>query len=428
MPAPCGFAAPVALAPQPPALALRRSAACPTRSARVPARRGREVPRLSADAPRAAADAAHMRRCVALARTAGGQTRPNPLVGCVIVTPAGVTLAEGFHTRAGRRHAEAEALHAAEGAGVSVAGATAYVSLEPCNHTGRTPPCAAALVRAGVARVVVGMVDPDPRTAGGGIARMRAAGIEVDVGVEEEACRRLNEGFVTRVEERMPFGALKYAMTLDGKIATETGSSKWVTGPAARARVHEIRNSVDAIIIGGETLRKDDARLTVRLADGGAALDSHGETRLAPIRVVMTRTLDLPRDARMWSDAHALRTVVLTVPGHGRAPLADHLRSRGVEVHEVAGLRPRDAMRFLYDQDALSVLWECGGGLAAAAIADGCVKKVHAFIAPKIVGGGGGAPTPVAGPALAGEMGDALVLRDRTVEQLDGDVLVSGYL
>jgi diaminohydroxyphosphoribosylaminopyrimidine deaminase / 5-amino-6-(5-phosphoribosylamino)uracil reductase len=142
----------------------------------------------------------------------------------------------------------------------------------------------------------------------------------------------------------------------------------------------------------------------------------------------MSRSLDLPAEARLWDGARQLRTVVLTAPGHGRAEFVEKLRGCGVEVVEVAGLRPRDAMRFLYEQDALSVLWECGGRLAAAAIADGCIQKVHAFVAPKIVGGGADTPTPVAAPALAGEMGDALALSDVSIEQFEGDVLISGYL
>lgn len=384
---------------------------------------------LPAVKPDKAVHVVHIKRCVELAAQAAGQTRPNPMVGCVITTPSGETLAEGFHTRAGRRHAEAEALHAARAAGIDVTGTTAYVSLEPCNHFGRTPPCSVALIEAGVARVFVGMVDPDPRTAGGGVKRMREAGIEVFVGCEEELCRTLNEGFVHRVEKKMPLGILKYAMTLDGKIATESGSSKWVTGPAARARVHEIRNQVDAIIIGGETLRVDDARLTVRLegSEVGGGRDTYGEQLLAPLRVVMSKTMDLPLSARMWKDAGEIRTVVLTEPKHERSDVVEHLRGLGVEIYEHHGLRPRDAMRFLYEQDALSVLWECGGRLAAAAVEDGCVQKVHAFIAPKFVGGVGAA-TPLSDPSVATVMSDAVLLRHRTVEHFGDDILVSGYL
>jgi diaminohydroxyphosphoribosylaminopyrimidine deaminase / 5-amino-6-(5-phosphoribosylamino)uracil reductase len=377
----------------------------------------------SAKLSNAEVDATHMRRCVELASQAAGQTRPNPAVGCVLTSPSGAVLAEGHHVRAGLRHAEAAALHDATMRGVDVSGATAYVSLEPCHHTGRTPPCSVALIDAHVKRVVIGVVDPDPRTAGQGVSRLRAAGIHVDVGIEERLCRDLNEGFFHRILHGTPFGILKYAMTLDGKIATQTGSSKWVTGPASRASVHKLRSQVDAIIIGGQTLRADDARLTVRVE--GSPIPY-----LAPVRVVMTRSMDLPRDARIWADASSLRTVVLTVPGHGRELLVADLRARGVEVVEVPGLRARDAMSFLHDHaDALSVMWECGGALAAEAINDGCVQKIHAFIAPKLVGGSrASTPSPVGAPALVTEMSEALVLDRQTVQQIGSDVLITGYL
>jgi diaminohydroxyphosphoribosylaminopyrimidine deaminase / 5-amino-6-(5-phosphoribosylamino)uracil reductase len=378
-------------------------------------------------------DAALMRRCVELAKRAEGQTRPNPIVGCVLVDAVGNIISEGFHPRAGQMHAEAVALAEAEKNGISVAGATAYVSLEPCNHTGRTPPCAAALVRAKVARVVVGMVDPDPRTSGGGVKTLRDAGIQVTVGVEESLCRTANEAFVHRIEHRRPFGILKYAMTLDGKIATESGSSQWVTGESSREFVHSLRSGVDAIIVGGQTLRMDDSRLTVRsssnrLSSSNSLVGQEEKTSLSPLRVVMTKSLDLPLQARMWDDAKRLRTVVLTSRGHGRPDMVRHLIDKDVEVQEFPSLSPLDAMRFLYDQDALSVLWECGGRLAASAVADGAIQKVHAFIAPKLVGGGPSTPCPMSSPPLANFMCDALLLRARTVEHYGDDFLVTGYL
>lgn len=380
--------------------------------------------------------AIYMRRCVELARIADGQTRPNPIVGCVLVDRMG-NIAEGFHTRAGCAHAEVEAINAARKAGLHIEGCTAYVSLEPCNHFGRTPPCSRALIREKVGRVVVGMVDPDPRTSGAGIATLRSAGIPVDVGVENNLCLQANEGFVHRILHKRPFGILKYAMTLDGKIATETGSSKWVTNAASRQAVHALRSRVDAIVVGGQTLRTDNPRLTVRLSsDEGKADDASLPTNvrgkfdmmLAPIRVVMTRSMNLPSDARIWKDAQELRTVVLAEQGHGRADLVHELRAKHVEVYEFPGLRPLDAMKFLHEQNALNVLWECGGRLAASAIADGCVQKVQAFIAPKLVGGGSSVPTPVAEPALVTDMNDALVLKDLEITSFDGDVLVAGYL
>jgi diaminohydroxyphosphoribosylaminopyrimidine deaminase/5-amino-6-(5-phosphoribosylamino)uracil reductase len=198
-------------------------------------------------------DSRMMLRCLELARRALGRTSPNPLVGAVIVKD-GEIVGEGFHPRAGEPHAEVFALKAA-GVGAAspqenrACGATIYVNLEPCNHYGRTPPCSEGLIRAGVAKVVVGMVDPNPLVAGGGIARLRGAGIEVLVGVEESACHQLNEAFVHRILYKRPLGILKYAMTLDGKIATTSGNSAWVTSQEARSEVHQLRTACDAIIV-----------------------------------------------------------------------------------------------------------------------------------------------------------------------------------
>eukprot|EP00177_Eucheuma_denticulatum_P000470 GFKZ01000826.1.p1 GENE.GFKZ01000826.1~~GFKZ01000826.1.p1 ORF type:complete len:405 (-),score=44.43 GFKZ01000826.1:1614-2828(-) len=361
-----------------------------------------------------------MHRCVDLAKNALGQTRPNPPVGCVLLSPDGKILGEGFHARAGSAHAEVAALADAADKGNSVKGATAYVTLEPCNHFGRTPPCSRTLMQAGVKKVKVGMVDPNPRVDGGGIERLRRGGVEVEVGVEEQICKDLVEGFVRRVEKKRPIGVLKYAMTLDGKIASEQGKSKWVTGEYARKRVHAIRRSADAIVVGGQTVRMDDPRLTVR--------DVPRNGLLEPIRVVMTRSMRLPRKARMWASARDIETVVLTGVDHGQPELVSELRDKGVVVEEVPGLQADDAMAYLYERDCLNVLWECGGALAANAIGDGAVQKVHAFVAPKLIGGAG-APSPVGSPALGLEMTHAMELSRRSVETFEnGDILVSGYL
>lgn len=361
-----------------------------------------------------------MLRCVELAKRALGQTRPNPPVGCILLSPTGKTLGEGFHARAGSAHAEVAALADAADRGNSVHGAAAYVTLEPCDHFGRTPPCSKTLLHAGIRKVCVGMLDPNPKVAGGGIRTLRRGGVEVTVGIEEEVCRELVEGFVRRIEKKRPMGVLKYAMTLDGKIATEEGKSKWVTGDAARRRVHEIRRSMDAIIIGGQTMRMDDPRLTVRDA-GGAGL-------VEPIRVVMSKSMRLPREARMWETAREIDTVVLTDTDHEQHQFVSELKDKGVEVEQMPGLRPDDVMAYLHGRDCLNVLWECGGGLAARAIKDGAVQKVHAFVAPKLIGGQH-APTPVASPPLGVDMTDALALRKSTVETFEnGDILVTGYL
>ncbi len=354
-------------------------------------------------------DRAMMQRCIELARRALGRTTPNPLVGSVIVRD-GEIVGEGFHPGAGQPHAEVFALR---DAGEKAKGATIYVNLEPCNHYGRTPPCSEALVAAGVGKVVVGMVDPDPRVSGGGIERLRTAGIEVVVGVEEAACRQLNEAFIHRILYQRPLGILKYAMTLDGKIASISGHSTWVTGKEARTHVHQLRAACDAVIVGGNTVRLDDPYLT-----------SHHPDAHNPLRVVMSRTLDLPMDAHLWQTVDA-PTLVLTEVG-ANPDLQQQLVKRGVEVVELTPLTPRQVMAYLYDRQLSSVLWECGGTLAASAIADGAVQKVLAFIAPKIVGGKV-APSPVGDLGLA-TMTDALTLENVSWRQLGSDYVVEGYL
>ncbi len=362
-----------------------------------------------ASSPSTPCDRTMMQRCLELARCALGRTTPNPLVGSVIVQD-GEIVGEGFHPGAGQPHAEVFALRAA---GEKARGATIYVNLEPCNHYGRTPPCSEAIVAAGLAKVVVGMVDPDPRTSGGGIERLRAAGIEVVVGVEEAACRQLNEAFIHRILYKRPFGIFKYAMTLDGKIATISGHSTWVTGQEARTHVHQLRAACDAIIVGSNTVRLDDPYLT-----------SHHPDAHNPLRVVMSRTLDLPVDAHLWQTADA-PTLVLTEVG-ANPDFQQQLVKKGVEVVELTPLRPAKVMEYLYDRQLSSVLWECGGTLAANAIADGTVQKVLAFIAPKIVGGKV-APSPVGDLGFA-TMTDALALERVSWRQLGSDYVVEGYL
>jgi diaminohydroxyphosphoribosylaminopyrimidine deaminase / 5-amino-6-(5-phosphoribosylamino)uracil reductase len=354
-------------------------------------------------------DRAMMQRCLELARQALGQTAPNPLVGSVVVQNEQV-VGEGFHPGAGQPHAEVFALRAA---GDQAKGATLYVNLEPCNHYGRTPPCSEAVIQAGITRVVVGMVDPDPRVAGGGIDRLRQAGITVVVGVEEADCQSLNEPFVYRIHHQRPIGILKYAMTLDGKIATDTGHSAWVTSPDARAKVHQIRAGCDAVVVGGNTVRRDNPLLT-----------SHGVGNHNPLRVIMSRSLDLPRDAKLWQTAET-PTLVLTETG-ANSEFQRLLQDQGVEVMELPTLTPAAATTVLSDRGFLSVLWECGGTLAARAIADGSIQKILAFIAPKIIGGKT-APSPVSDLGLS-LMTDALLLERVQWQAIGSDLLVEGYL
>ncbi|GBF86187.1 riboflavin biosynthesis protein RibD [Aphanothece sacrum FPU3] len=257
------------------------------------------------------------------------------------------------------------------------------------------------------------MIDPNPLVSGQGMEKLRQNGVEVIVGVEEAACCQLNEGFIHRIVHKQPFGILKYAMTLDGKIATTTGHSAWVTGPASRQVVHELRAACDAVIVGGNTVRRDNPHLTTHQVSGPN-----------PLRVVMTRNLHLPSEAHLW-DTEGAPTVVFTEWGKN-IPLQEKLRNKGVEVIELTPLTPAEVMQVLYERELSTVLWECGGTLGAQAIAQGCIQKILAFIAPKIIGG-------VLSPSPMGDLGlekmtDALLLKNISLRHIDEDILIEGYL
>lgn len=350
-----------------------------------------------------------MQRCLQLGRQASGRTSPNPLVGSVIVKN-GEIIGEGFHPKVGQPHAEIFAL---QEAGSQAQDSTIYVNLEPCSHYGRTPPCAEALIKAKVAKVITGMVDPDPRVAGRGIKKLQDAGIEVIVGVEETDCRQLNEAFIHRVLHQKPLGILKYAMTLDGKIAATSGHSAWVTGKASRHLVHQIRSTCDAIIIGGNTVCQDNPNLT-----------THGLTEHNPLRVVMSRSLDLPTDCNLWN-TNIAPTIIFT-EADSNAAQHQKLISKEINIITVTALTPKIVMEHLYQQGISKVLWECGGTLAAKAIADGTIQKVMAFIAPKIIGGIS-APSPVGDLGLT-MMTNALQLNQVTTQIIDSDILIEGYI
>lgn len=354
-----------------------------------------------------------MQRCLALANQGRGYTAPNPLVGCVIVYQDRI-IGEGFHPKAGEPHGEVFALKSISDDQRSLLDqATLYVNLEPCNHYGRTPPCTEAIVKAGIKKVVVGMIDPDPRVSGQGIQRLEAAGIEVIVGIEEAACQILNEAFSHRVRYQRPFGIFKYAMTLDGKIASSQGHSTWISGTPARSMVHQLRAESDAVIVGGNTVRRDNPHLTSHR--------SHGHH---PLRVVMSRSLDLPRHSHLWTSSQA-STLVVTSASLDH-PLVPFLQSQGVDVVRLMPLTPTTVMDHLYQRGMMTVLWECGGTLAAAAIAEGMVQKIWAFIAPKLIGGLD-APSPVADMGLT-KMTDALSLERVQWQSVGDDILMQGYL
>ena len=312
-----------------------------------------------------------MARALQLAALAEGRTSPNPLVGAVVLDTGGQLVGEGFHARAGGPHAEVGALAQA---GERARGGTLVVTLEPCCHHGRTPPCSEAVLAAGIARVVLAMADPHPLVSGGGIARLRAAGLEVIEGVMEAEARRLNRAFLHRVATGRPLGILKWAMSLDGRTALPNGVSQWISGPEARDWVHRLRARCDAVIVGGGTVRADDPLLT-----------SRGQRDPEPLRVVLSRGLDLPEQARLWDPAAAP-----TLVAHGpEAPAAarGQIDALGVERLELSACEPQQLHEALAKRGCNQVLWECGPELAAAALRQGCVQKVAAVIAPKLLGG-----------------------------------------
>ena len=352
-------------------------------------------------------DQAMMQRCLQLARHGTSKTSPNPLVGAVIVQN-GKIIGEGYHPGIGQPHAEVFALRKA---GKQAMGATLYVNLEPCNHYGRTPPCSEAVIQAGIRKVVIGIADPNV-TASGGRQKLEAAGISVIIGVEEKACRELNAGFLHRILYQRPFGLFKYAMTLDGKIATTVGHSAWVTDIPARNRVYQERSQCDAVIVGGNTVRQDNPHLT-----------THHLTEQNPLRIVMSRSLDFSSDAHIFQTNEA-PTLVLTEKENFQQ--VKQLEKQEVEVLRLSPLTPKTVMEYLYQRGLARVLWECGGTLGAKAIKEGAVQQVLAFIAPKIIGGVG-APTPV-GDLNFKQMTEALLLEETTWEQLGNDYLLMGKI
>jgi len=349
-----------------------------------------------------------MNRALELAALGEGRTSPNPLVGAVVLDAAGELVGEGFHARAGEPHAEVGALSQAGG---RARGGTLVVTLEPCCHHGRTPPCSEAVIGAGVARVVVALTDPDPRVSGQGLAMLRAAGVEVLTGVGEEGARRQNRAFLHRCQEGRPLGILKWAMSLDGRTALPNGQSQWISGSAARRWVHGLRAACDAVIVGGGTVRADNPRLT-----------SRGVRQPEPLRVVLSRELELPARAHLWCQDEGA-TLVAHGPGASEAA-RDRLDARGVERLPLERCGPRPLLEALARRGCNQVLWECGPSLAAAALREGCVQEVAAVIAPKLLGGDP-ARTPL-GHLGAETMDGVWGLASAELAWLKGDLLWRG--
>lgn len=361
-----------------------------------------------------AADERFMRRTLELAAKALGRTSPNPAVGAVIVRN-GKIIGEGFHRRAGLPHAEREALRRMGG---SARGATVYVNLEPCSHHGRTPPCADALIEAGVKRVVVGMVDPNPLVRGRGLRRLRHAGIIIDTGVLREECERLNEDFACFIRTGRPFVTLKLATSLDGRIATASGDSQWISGEQSRRIVHGLRNRVDAVLVGAETVRSDDPQLTCRIRGGRD-----------PLRVILDGHLSISPRARVCTQRSTTGTLIVAAEDHGQAKKQAQLEAQGVQIVCFPGQNGRVSLRLLLAELAKrghkSVLIEGGGRVAAVALREGVVDKVLFFYAPLLLGGDGRA---MIGPLGIDRVAAGQKLHTITVERIGRDILVAAYL
>lgn len=336
------------------------------------------------------ADHRFMARALKLARHGLYTTDPNPRVGCVIVrydrSAEGQVVGEGYHLRAGEPHAE---VHALAAAGEQARGATAYVTLEPCSHTGRTGPCAVALANAGVGRVVVAMGDPNPQVSGRGIEHLRAAGIEVHVGLLEQDARALNPGFVSRMQSRRPFVRLKMAMSLDGRTAMGSGESQWITGPQARTQVQRLRARSSAILSGVESMIMDDARLTLRPEQ--LALPQAEEIVLRqPLRVILDSRLRLPLAAACLREPG--RTLIITTEQHS-PDKRQRLEAAGAEIQVLpsdAGGRVElaDMLRWLADNEQVNeLLVETGATLAGALLDAQLVDELQLFVAPTLLGG-----------------------------------------
>jgi diaminohydroxyphosphoribosylaminopyrimidine deaminase/5-amino-6-(5-phosphoribosylamino)uracil reductase len=385
-----------------------------------------------------------MRRALELAARGEGLVEPNPMVGALVVGSELRLLGEGFHERFGGPHAEINAL---QQAGDAARGSTLFVTLEPCGHHGKTPPCVDAVIQSGISRVVVGARDPNPQVAGEGIARLRAAGIVVDTGLLREECERLIAPFAKWVTSGLPWVHAKWAMTLDGRIATRTGRSQWISNPLSRELAHRLRGRMDAVIVGAETAARDDPQLTARPPGPRTA-----------VRVVVSRSGRLNPESQLVRTARDVPVLATALDG-ANVPDEVELQSQGVEIVRLpaaeggrrkaegggrkaengpptsdlrppaSDLRPpasdlRELLRLLGEGDATNVLVEGGGRLLGSLFDAGLIDEFHVFVAPKLAGGAGAvSPLEGLGRDAIAEWPD---LTDATVEILDGDVYIRG--
>ena len=321
-----------------------------------------------------AIDRKWMIRAIHLASLGRGFTSPNPMVGAVILDKKGKLISEGFHQRSGMAHAEAMAFNNLKD---DPSGGTLYVNLEPCCHSGKTPPCVERIISSRIKKVFVSIKDPDSRVAGKGIRLLENAGIEVNLGLCESEALELNKSFIHKNLNGLPYGVLKWAMSLDGRLGLKNGKSKWITTEKSRSLVHKLRADFDAIIIGGNTMRKDNPILTTR-----------GLKKIEPLRVVFTRTLDLPLKAKLWDTGLSNTLVVYDSSKANESNLKNI--PKNVAIEKVSSDDPVNLAKILAQKGYNNVLWECGPELATSAVKSGCIQEFITFLAPKIIGGESG--------------------------------------
>ena len=354
-------------------------------------------------------DEAYMRRALELAGMGRGWTNPNPMVGAVIVKK-GRIIGEGYHERYGELHAERNAL---KNCTEDPEGATIYVTLEPCCHHGKTPPCTDAIIESKIGKVVVGMLDVNPVVAGNGVRILKDHGIEVVTGALEEECRRLNRIFIKYMMQKLPYVVMKYAMTADGKIATVGGQSRWITGDSSRENVHRTRHALMGVMVGVGTVMADDPMLDCRLPEGGKN----------PVRIICDSKLRTPLDSKIVKTASEIRTIIATVSGDVSG--IKEYESRGCEVVRTSSNQGRvdlkELMKMLGAKGIDSILLEGGAELNFGALESQIVDEVHTYIAPKIFGGN--AKTPVGGAGIE-NIDDAVMLNPVNITKFDDDIFV----
>ncbi|MDU5100153.1 MAG: bifunctional diaminohydroxyphosphoribosylaminopyrimidine deaminase/5-amino-6-(5-phosphoribosylamino)uracil reductase RibD [Peptoniphilus grossensis] len=361
-------------------------------------------------------DSFYMLRALELAEKGIGHTKTNPLVGCVIVKDEEI-IGEGAHLKFGENHAEVNAIEDAKNRGNDLKGASLYVNLEPCSHYGKTPPCANRIVEEGITRVVIGTTDPFPKVAGGGIKILEDAGISITEGVCQEECLKLNERFFTYVKNKRPFVVLKAGMSLDGKIATASGESKWITSEFSRAYSHELRGKLDAIMVGIGTVLADNPTLNVR----------HGKYRVNPIRIVTDSKLRIPLDAKLLAEDLDSIAIIATTKNCDKEKLEKLKKMKNVEVlifgEKNGKVDLKDLMEKLKAYDISSILLEGGRTLNAEMLKNNLVDKFYFFMAPILLGSKG---IPALGDLEIDTLKDAIKIKDMKCEKLFDDILVTG--